>query len=118
MSLVGREVAPMPWAMPGAGPVVTMARGTMSTARTPPYADWRSETWRSYIRARRPTTAMPRRGASPRSFMLEPAWALASMFSARARASSLRLTPPSSISMAMPVCTSTAVTCTRVCGGE
>ncbi len=37
--LVGREVAPMPWAMPGAGPVVIMSRGTMRTARTPPYAD-------------------------------------------------------------------------------
>lgn len=37
--LVGREVAPMPWAMPGAGPVVIMSRGTIRTARTPPYAD-------------------------------------------------------------------------------
>lgn len=36
MSLVGLDVAPMPWAMPGAGPVVIIARGTMSTARTPP----------------------------------------------------------------------------------
>ncbi len=116
--LWGREVAPMPCAMPGAGPVVIMSRGTMSTARTPPYADCRRETWSWYMRASRPTTAMPRRGDSPRSFMLMPACAWASMFSARTRASSLRLTPPSSISMAMPVCTSTAVTCTRVCGGE
>ena len=38
--------------------------------------------------------------------------------STRCRTSSVRPTPPSSISMAMPDCTSTAVTCTGVCGGE
>ena len=34
-----RRLAPMPWASPGAGSVVSMSRGTTRTARTPPYAD-------------------------------------------------------------------------------
>lgn len=109
----------MPWARPVAEEaVVIRCCGTMTTARTPPYADERRDTWNPYACASRPTTARPSLGVSPRSLRSMPDCACASIFSARPRASSLMLRPPSSISTAMPDCTSTAVRWTRVCGGE
>ena len=67
---------------------------------------------RTRRRAARPGSRTPARGGRPRRGPGAasrrgpggrcPAWACSSMRSARARASSLRLTPPSSISMAMP----------------
>ena len=109
----------MPWARPGAGSSVSMSRGTTITARTPPYADCRSETCSLYICVSRPTTAMPSRGAVAEVVEVDADLGLARACPRPgARASSLRLTPASSISMATPVCTSTAVTCTLVCGGE
>ena len=61
-----------------AGSLVSMLLGTTTTARTPPYADCRSEIFMSYIFESRPTTAMPSRGASPRTLRSTPASALPS----------------------------------------
>ncbi len=108
----------MPCARPVGGAVVSSSCGTTSTARTPPYAERRSETWKPYAWQSRPTMAKPSRGDSVRSSKSLETMASRMARSARAVASSVRPRPPSSISIAIPLCTSEALRCTWVCGGE